>query len=61
MNGINLLACSNSRFIWFVFMFVLFCVYLAMLAQSLVADNCILPKLQLFINEESWTHAAEIC
>lgn len=27
--------------------------YLSMLAQPLMADYCILPELQLFINEES--------
>lgn len=31
-----------------------------MLAESLVADNCIFPELQPFINEYSWTDAAEI-
>lgn len=34
--------------------------YLSMLAQPLMADYCILPELQLFINEESWTNAAKV-
>jgi len=36
------------------------CVYLAMLAQPLIADNYIFPELELFINEQSWTGAAEV-
>lgn len=32
-----------------------------MLAQSLIADNYILPELQLFINGQSWADAAKVC
>lgn len=42
------------RLVWGV------CVYLAMLSQPLIANNGILPQVELLINEQSWTDAAEV-
>lgn len=35
--------------------------YLAMLAQPLIADNCVFPELQLLIHEQGGAGAAQVC